>query len=132
MLELGIFISCRQSKSIEFFFMYVMTCSLFVISPMPLTFKDATLSSLAYSHLGALTLVSPSYFTGSFGECKSFFHCALPQVLYPSVPPAFEALTFDGWIGPVSTHLSGLFPNIYYKTSYFLFFSFSVVQFSSS
>ena len=46
MLELGIFVSCERSRSIEFFLMYVITCSLFVISLIPLTFKDATFSSV--------------------------------------------------------------------------------------
>ena len=64
-LELGIFVSCKHSRSIEFFFMYGITCSLFDISLIPPTFKDATLSSSTYFHLGALTLVSSSYFTGS-------------------------------------------------------------------
>ena len=105
MLELGIFVSCKHNKSIGFFFMHVMTCSLFVISLIPLTFKNATLSSLAYSYLGALTLVSSSYFTGSFCEYLSFFHCALPQILFSSVPPTFEAL-LSRWVGRASLHSS--------------------------
>ena len=62
MLELGIHVYCNHSRYVESLSMYVMTCSLFAISLIPLTFKDAILSSLAYSHLGGLLFIDLSLY----------------------------------------------------------------------
>ena len=108
MLELGIFVSCRHSESIELLFMYVTTCSLLTISRMPLTFNDANLSSLEYFHSEAIPLVSSSYLIGSENTSVSSKVILSGSCCY-LFPQLSKPYSLEEWVGPISTHLPGSF-----------------------
>ena len=94
MLELGIFVPCKHSKSTESFTMYVITCSLLAISLIPLTFRTATLSSSTYYHFGALTLVSSWYVV-------YWFVLRMPIICPASTSPGLVLVCSPGFRSPI-------------------------------